>query len=83
MKVYTIILKGFDQLEFPRHISRWDLRIYYQIISNLHLLFFYIYSFFRNALNLMKRFCKDNPTERLGYQKSGILDIKKHKWFQV
>ena len=31
----------------------------------------------------MKRFCKDNPTERLGYQKSGILDIKKHKWFQV
>ena len=31
----------------------------------------------------MKKFCKDNPVERLGYQKDGILDIKKHKWFQV
>ena len=31
----------------------------------------------------MKRFCRDNPAERLGYQKDGIADIKKHKWFQV
>ena len=31
----------------------------------------------------MKRFCRENPVERLGYQKDGILDIKKHKWFQV
>ena len=31
----------------------------------------------------MKRFCRDNPAERLGYQKDGIVDIKKHKWFQV
>ena len=31
----------------------------------------------------MKRFCRENPVERLGYQKDGVLDIKKHKWFQV
>ena len=31
----------------------------------------------------MKRFCRENPVERLGYQKDGIIDIKKHKWFQV
>ena len=31
----------------------------------------------------MKRFCRENPAERLGYQKDGIKDIKKHKWFQV
>ena len=31
----------------------------------------------------MKRFCRDNPVERLGYQKHGVLDIKKHRWFQV
>lgn len=37
MKVYTIILRGFDQLEFPRHISRWDLFIYPQIRFNLYL----------------------------------------------
>ncbi|GFV89656.1 cGMP-dependent protein kinase 1 [Trichonephila clavipes] len=36
----------------------------------------------RNAQHLIKRLCKDNPTERLGYQKAGIADIKKHKWFQ-
>jgi len=57
MKVYNIILRGFDQIDFPRHITR-------------------------NAVTIMKRFCKDNPVERLGYQKDGILDIKKHKWFQ-
>lgn len=57
MKVYNIILRGFDQIDFPRHITR-------------------------NAVLIMKKFCRDNPTERLGYQKDGVLDIKKHKWFQ-
>ncbi|ELU03428.1 hypothetical protein CAPTEDRAFT_180843 [Capitella teleta] len=36
----------------------------------------------RNAHNLIKRLCRDNPAERLGYGKNGIVDIKKHKWFQ-
>merc|ERR1711994_148414 len=58
MKVYNIILRGFDQISMPRHISK-------------------------NAVLIMKRFCRDNPAERLGYQKDGIVDIKKHKWFQV
>ncbi len=31
----------------------------------------------------MKKFCRDNPAERLGYQKDGIQDIKKNRWFQV
>jgi len=57
MKVYNIILRGFDQMDFPRHITR-------------------------NAVTIMKKFCRDNPSERLGYQKDGVLDIKKHKWFQ-
>jgi len=57
MKVYNIILRGFDQLDFPRHITR-------------------------TAVTIMKKFCRDNPVERLGYQKDGIMDIKKHRWFQ-
>ncbi|KAG8187609.1 hypothetical protein JTE90_029609 [Oedothorax gibbosus] len=35
----------------------------------------------RNAANLIKRLCRDNPTERLGYQKGGIKELQKHKWF--
>lgn len=36
----------------------------------------------RSAVSLIKRLCRDVPVERLGYQKGGIQDIKKHKWFQ-
>ncbi|XP_072038563.1 cGMP-dependent protein kinase 1-like [Amphiura filiformis] len=35
----------------------------------------------RNAGNMIKKLCRDNPMERLGYQKNGIKDIQKHKWF--
>ncbi|XP_033608588.1 cGMP-dependent protein kinase, isozyme 2 forms cD4/T1/T3A/T3B isoform X3 [Cryptotermes secundus] len=35
----------------------------------------------RNAMALIKKLCRDNPTERLGYQKGGISEIQKHKWF--
>ncbi|XP_006820496.1 cGMP-dependent protein kinase 1-like [Saccoglossus kowalevskii] len=36
----------------------------------------------KNAIIMIKRLCRDNPTERLGYQKNGIKDIQKHKWFE-
>lgn len=36
----------------------------------------------KNAQSLIKRLGRENPSERLGYQKNGIADIKKHKWFQ-
>ena len=75
MKVYNIILRGFDQIDFPRHITRF--------INDKHKMYIDNVFFGRNAVTIMKRFCKDNPVERLGYQKDGILDIKKHKWFQV
>ncbi|CAG0888429.1 unnamed protein product [Darwinula stevensoni] len=35
----------------------------------------------RNATALIKKLCRENPSERLGYQKGGIKDIQKHKWF--
>lgn len=35
----------------------------------------------RNASNLIKKLCRDTPTERLGYQRGGISEIQKHKWF--
>ncbi|XP_046843994.1 cGMP-dependent protein kinase 1-like [Xenia sp. Carnegie-2017] len=36
----------------------------------------------KNSVQLIRRLCRDIPTERLGYQKNGPKDIKKHKWFQ-
>lgn len=36
----------------------------------------------RNAANLIRKLCKSNPTERLGYGRNGLLDIRKHRWFQ-
>lgn len=33
----------------------------------------------RNATALIKKLCRDNPAERLGYQRGGIGEIRKHK----
>jgi cGMP-dependent protein kinase len=54
MKIYNIILRGIDQLDFPRHVTK-------------------------TAIAIIKKFCKEAPSERLGYQKDGILDIRKHR----
>jgi cGMP-dependent protein kinase len=34
----------------------------------------------RNAHVLIKKLCRDNPTDRLGYGKNGLSDIKKNKY---
>ncbi|XP_043206161.1 cGMP-dependent protein kinase 1-like, partial [Amphibalanus amphitrite] len=36
----------------------------------------------RSGEQLIKRLCRDVPTERLGYQRNGVEDIRKHRWFQ-
>ncbi|KAJ0060052.1 hypothetical protein NL108_002848, partial [Boleophthalmus pectinirostris] len=36
----------------------------------------------KNAGNLIKKLCRDNPIERLGNLKNGVKDIQKHKWFE-
>lgn len=33
----------------------------------------------RSAIQLIKRLCRDIPAERLGYQRGGTQNIKKHK----
>jgi len=35
----------------------------------------------RNCESIIKKFCRDNPSERLGNQKDGLNDVRKHKWF--
>ncbi|XP_030196111.1 protein kinase cGMP-dependent 1b isoform X2 [Gadus morhua] len=36
----------------------------------------------KNAANLIKKLCRDSPSERLGNLKNGVKDIQKHKWFE-
>lgn len=36
----------------------------------------------KNANNLIKKLCRDTPSERLGTGRGGIKDVVKHKWFE-
>ncbi|XP_013422046.1 cGMP-dependent protein kinase 1 [Lingula anatina] len=36
----------------------------------------------KNAQNLIKKLCRESPSDRLGYQRGGVKDIQKHKWFE-
>ncbi|XP_063050671.1 cGMP-dependent protein kinase 2 [Engraulis encrasicolus] len=35
----------------------------------------------KRAADLIRKLCRQNPSERLGNLKNGITDIKKHRWF--
>nr|XP_046243097.1 cGMP-dependent protein kinase 1 isoform X2 [Scatophagus argus] len=36
----------------------------------------------KSASSLIKKLCRNNPSERLGSQRNGAKDIQKHKWFE-
>uniref|UniRef100_A0A915JWI0 cGMP-dependent protein kinase n=1 Tax=Romanomermis culicivorax TaxID=13658 RepID=A0A915JWI0_ROMCU len=36
----------------------------------------------KNAMVLIKKLCRETPTERLGYGRGGMKDIRKNKWFE-
>ncbi|THD25739.1 cGMP-dependent protein kinase 1 [Fasciola hepatica] len=36
----------------------------------------------RNAQCLIKKLCRENPTERLGTRRGGISELQKHVWFE-
>jgi len=57
-----------------------DLTIYENILRGVHAVQF-SYRISRKAEMLIKALCRQEPSERLGYQKGGINDIRKHKWF--
>ena len=51
-------------------------QILYLVCQNLN----FSIAMFQTAIAIIKKFCKENPSERLGYQKDGILDIRKHRY---
>ena len=36
----------------------------------------------KTAAALVKKLCRENAVERYGYQRGGIKDVQKHKWFE-
>ncbi|XP_060063493.1 cGMP-dependent protein kinase 1-like [Ylistrum balloti] len=36
----------------------------------------------KNAQNLIKKLCRETPSERLGFGRGGVREIQKHKWFE-
>lgn len=57
-----------------------DLTIYENILRGIHSVQF-SYRVSRKAEMLIKSLCRQEASERLGNQKNGINDIRKHKWF--
>ncbi|KAI3385501.1 hypothetical protein SNEBB_003401 [Seison nebaliae] len=65
----------------PPFISSDPMKTYKLILRGIDFLDF-PKKFPKHAKNLMKRLCRENALERIGYQKGGINDLRKHKWLQ-
>jgi len=60
--------------------AKEDLAIYEGILRGIHSVPFPKMS--RKAESLIKSLCRQDPAERIGYQRNGVNDIRKHRWFQ-
>ncbi|XP_037911380.1 cGMP-dependent protein kinase 1 isoform X2 [Hermetia illucens] len=64
----------------PPFRGRDEMKIYQQILGGIEVVKMSA-KIPKPAQNLIKNLCKQMPAERLGYQKRGIMDIKRHSWF--
>ncbi|XP_023228963.1 cGMP-dependent protein kinase, isozyme 2 forms cD4/T1/T3A/T3B-like [Centruroides sculpturatus] len=67
--------KGYVKLVNIKLLKYYFLRLINKLYSETKIEKKQLYHFSISLLII------DNPTERLGYQKGGIKDIQKHKWF--
>uniref|UniRef100_A0A5K3F244 non-specific serine/threonine protein kinase n=2 Tax=Mesocestoides corti TaxID=53468 RepID=A0A5K3F244_MESCO len=58
------------------------MKIYNIILRGIDAIMFPPFQINRTATALIHRLCTQNPVERLGYGRGGIVDIKQHKYFQ-
>ncbi|XP_049819329.1 cGMP-dependent protein kinase, isozyme 1-like isoform X2 [Aethina tumida] len=58
------------------------MKTYNLILKGIDMIDFAKFNVSRSAQSLIKKLCRDAPSERLGYQRGGVQDIKKHKWYQ-
>lgn len=55
------------------------MKIYNIILRGIDAIMFPPFQINRTATALIHRLCAQNPVERLGYGRGGIVDIKQHK----
>ncbi|CAG2171805.1 unnamed protein product, partial [Oppiella nova] len=65
----------------PPFTSPDPLKTYNIILRGFDAIGFEEAIFSKNCVNLIRRLCKENPSERIGVQKNGYSDLKSHKWF--
>ncbi|CAH8563019.1 unnamed protein product [Schistosoma turkestanicum] len=58
------------------------MKIYNVVLRGIDCIEFDPQNISRTAGTLIKRLCAQNPAERLGYGRGGIIDIKQNKYFQ-
>ncbi|KAJ8919915.1 hypothetical protein NQ315_006444 [Exocentrus adspersus] len=66
----------------PPFTASDPMKTYNLILKGIDMIDFAKHNIGRAAQSLIKKLCRDSPSERLGYQRGGIQDIKKHKWYQ-
>ncbi|KAK4873539.1 hypothetical protein RN001_015568 [Aquatica leii] len=66
----------------PPFTASDPMKTYNLILKGIDMIDFEKHNVGKSAQSLIKKLCRDLPSERLGYQRGGIQDIKKHKWFQ-
>ncbi|CAG2121403.1 unnamed protein product, partial [Medioppia subpectinata] len=65
----------------PPFTSPDPLKTYNIILRGFDAIGFEEAIFSKNCVNLIRRLCKENPSERIGVQKNGYSELKSHKWF--
>ncbi|CAG5109480.1 Oidioi.mRNA.OKI2018_I69.chr2.g4012.t2.cds [Oikopleura dioica] len=60
--------------------SNNDMDIYEKILQGIHAVSI-PFRVSRKAESLIKQLCKREPSERIGYQKDGFEDIRRHRWY--
>uniref|UniRef100_A0A8C9ESA2 cGMP-dependent protein kinase n=1 Tax=Pavo cristatus TaxID=9049 RepID=A0A8C9ESA2_PAVCR len=73
----VILSKGHDFM--PPTPSSYSMTTYNLILKGIEKLDF-PRTITRRPEDLIRRLCRQNPTERLGNLRNGINDIKKHRW---
>ncbi len=71
----------FNLKNRPPFTSPDPLKTYNIILRGFDAIGFEEAIFSKNCVNLIRRLCKENPSERIGVQKNGYSDLKSHKWF--